>query len=681
MTITLATAPRTNSKLWPASEVTWPELVARLDLENPADRKEAGGYVLGKLRDDRRTKNSVLSRSPVLVLDADSARPSLPEELDTIHRYAAWWHTTWSHGVKGCRYRVGVQASREMTPDEYERAAVALMRRLGVDQFDLTSAQASRLMFWPATQDRAAYASGVVDGEPVDVDELLAEYAEDAARTPAEAASTTPGDAGGPQALDAVESAPEDVVRRQIDLALTDLDHLAALPDGGRMPWPNVPEGVGWDLGVFYAAQRLVEAANSSRSYTLDDAGEDYMKHAPAADGTYNPEHKWASAVRAVGTRGVPYEGAADVFGPDSGVEQTADDDRHERAIRDELERLMIRDEAHRRFEALRRPPASPWDAGTLTEQLAKPQPPAARVEGLIPWSASALIIAQRKTGKTTLMLNLARCLLTGADFLGRPVRKVAGRVALLNFEVSGPQVATWADEAGVPRDGLFVVNLRGASNPFSDPARLAELAALLRSQRVETLIVDPFGRAFTGESQNDAGEVQRWLVALDQFARTEVGALDVLLAVHAGWNGERARGSSALEDWADAMFYLTRDEDTADRYLRVEGRDVELDEDRLLYDSETRALSLAGLGSRKQAKAGRKADELVEAVVSLVSRTPGLKAGEVETHLREAGFHLQKGEGSRAARLAASQGLLRSEPGARNAVHYHPVSPMGGTK
>ncbi len=104
-------------------------------------------------------------------------------------------------------------------------------------------------------------------------------------------------------------------MRHQIDRALSDLDNLSGLADGERMDWPGTPDGVGWDRGTWYAARRLVEAANSSRSYTLDDAREDFMKHAPAAEGTYNPEHKWTAAVRDVGARGVPHEGAADVFG------------------------------------------------------------------------------------------------------------------------------------------------------------------------------------------------------------------------------------------------------------------------------------------------------------------------------------------------------------------------------
>ncbi len=174
------------------------------------------------------------------------------------------------------------------------------------------------------------------------------------------------------------------------------------------------------------------------------------------------------------------------------------------------------------------RNPAPPFDSGTLGELLARPADPQARVEDLIPWQAGTLISAQRKTGKTTLELNFARSLLTGQEFLGRfGVRSISGSVALLNYEVSAGLIARWADEHGVDRRRLFVVNLRGRRNPLSHAADRSVLSGLLRAQNVETLIVDPFGRAFTGKSQNDAGEVGAWLQDLDAFARTEVGAME----------------------------------------------------------------------------------------------------------------------------------------------------------
>lgn len=320
-----------------------------------------------------------------------------------------------------------------------------------------------------------------------------------------------------------------------------------------------------------------------------------------------------------------------------------------------------------------------PFDAGTLADVLARAAEPAARVEGLIPWQSSTLVVAQRKTGKTTLTLNLARCLLTGERFLGSlPVRPIAAgaSVGFLNYEVSGAQLARWAEDAGVPRDRLFLVNLRGRRNPLAHPEDGDQLAELLRAHDVEALIVDPFGRAYSGTSQNDAGEVQAWLVALDRFARAEVGALDVILTAHAGWNGERTRGSSALEDWADSIVTLTRDEDSGDRFLRATGRDVELEEDRLDFDPITRTLSLSGGGGRKASAASRHLAELAAAVVSVVAEHGPLNGVKVAAQLRDAGVPHQKGEHSKALAHAVTEGLLAVTPGPRGAKVYQIPTP-----
>ena len=60
------------------------------------------------------------------------------------------------------------------------------------------------------------------------------------------------------------------------------------------------------------------------------------------------------------------------------------------------------------------------------------------------------------------------------------------------------------------------------------------------------------------------------------------------MTTVHAGCDGERTRGSTALEDWPDSIVTVTRDPETGERFLRAEGRDVDLDEDRLDFDLET---------------------------------------------------------------------------------------------
>jgi len=319
---------------------------------------------------------------------------------------------------------------------------------------------------------------------------------------------------------------------------------------------------------------------------------------------------------------------------------------------------------------------APPFDADLLVDVLARPQEPPHRVDGLIPSQAGTLVVAQRKTGKTTLELNLARSLLLGEDFLGRfPVRRVTGRVAVLNYEVSAGQLARWADEAGVPTDRLYLVNLRGRRNPLGNAEDRDQLAEQLRQHEVESLIVDPFGRAFVGKSQNDSGEVGAWLASLDRWARGDCGVQDVILTAHAGWEGERTRGASALEDWADSIVTLVRDKDDEQvRYLRAEGRDVLVEEDRLNFDADSRTLRLAGAGSRKSAAKTRNVDELVEPVVKAVAAAPGITGNKLTQALRSAGASFNGGDEIKAAKLAVERGRLVIEDGPRNAKMYRPA-------
>jgi len=158
---------------------------------------------------------------------------------------------------------------------------------------------------------------------------------------------------------------------------------------------------------------------------------------------------------------------------------------RREAEVEREAERLRVRHDAAEKVRREKSGPARPFDAGTVSEILARPEEPAMRIAGLLPWSASMLLSAQRKTGKTTMVLNLARALLLGQPLLGRfDVQHVAGTIALLNFEVGAAQIGRWAADHGVPGDRLFVVNLRGRRNPLSNPEDRASLAGAAQPQR-----------------------------------------------------------------------------------------------------------------------------------------------------------------------------------------------------
>ncbi len=316
--------------------------------------------------------------------------------------------------------------------------------------------------------------------------------------------------------------------------------------------------------------------------------------------------------------------------------------------------------------------PKPPPDAGTVADILARPETESWRIERLLPAGGRMLFTAQRKTGKTTAVGNMGRSLLDGVPFLGEfHTAPIAGRIAVLNYEVTGATFARWMDDIGIDGHRMYVENLRGCANPLATEQGRDELVARLIAQGAECLIVDPFGRAYTGKDQNDAAQITPWLVALDQVAE-QAGCTELILTAHAGWNGERTRGSSALEDWPDVIVTLTKDAETGQRYIRAEGRDVDLDEDRIEYHDLTRTYTLTGDGPKSGAAERRNTERLVAALVDVVSRNPGIGVRGIARVWRESGVEFTNGGETAASRAAVERGLVTIVTGSRGAKEHY---------
>lgn len=634
ITLAIANAPSANTTFWQRGTTTWEEVCSWVEHPRTDGSKDGPGYVLGTLSSNRRTRDTVIERG-VIALDADHLTPRTQMLLlDRLHMMncAALVYSTFSSTAAAPRLRLLILPDRPLTPEEYWLAAGGLMRSLGLDMFDPGSQQHERLMYMPSVAPGQAFFSRVIEGPPLGMDSLLEAIDLIYTIPPRDATAEPP--AVQPHLL-AGRPLPEHIIKDQVASALRALDALAALPESARHPWPGVPGGLGWDLGMLYMAERLIEAANSGGSYTLEQAQADFIAHAPPL----SVDHKWSEALTFVGTKPIPYEHPEDVFDQVTGE---APVERMDADVAFELHRLRVRAAAADAFRLENELSIPSFDDGTLGEILLRPPEPPMRIDGLVPSDAATLLVAMRKTGKTTLTLNVARALLTGEALLGRfAVRPITGTVAFLNFEVSAAMLARWADDHGLDHERFFLVNLRGRRNPLSHPKDRALLAARLRSRSVEVLVVDPFGRAFTGVGQNDAGEVGAFLADLDVFARTEVGVHDLFLTAHAGWTAEHSRGASALEDWPDSIITLSRD-DQNERFLSAIGRDVEVEEDRLNFDPDTRTLSMSGEGARKQLADAHRHEETREEIVELLRNHPeGLSGTQMTIDLdrRDAAF------------------------------------------
>lgn len=214
-TYPIAYADRPNDFHWKQDSVTWADLV-RMVTGTPAKRKDCGNYILATLErtekvhaghkdpctDVHRDNRSVSRRSAVLALDIDAPDDGFDVGVETVlagHAYLM--HTTYSSTPAEPRYRLLVQADRDMAPDEYVAAAHAMAVRLGESQFDSGSFQAARFMFKPGARKREWYEFWEGEGEPVSVDALLVEWDRDLSELPMPQPSRTKRDPfgiGGP---------------------------------------------------------------------------------------------------------------------------------------------------------------------------------------------------------------------------------------------------------------------------------------------------------------------------------------------------------------------------------------------------------------------------------------------------------------------------------------------------
>lgn len=348
-------------------------------------------------------------------------------------------------------------------------------------------------------------------------------------------------------------------------------------------------------------------------------------------------------------------------------------DHRFDLLVADEARKLRAREHARR---IVKREQTGAQGERPLiklgTAFLAEPDDPVTyRISELWPVGGRIVLAAQYKAGKTTLMGNLVRSLVDGEPFLEHfTVDAVAHRVVIIDDELSEPMMRRWLRDQGIVHTDRFAtVSLRGKLSTFDilDPVVRGEWAADIRALESDVAILDclrPVLDALGLDENTDAG---RFLVAFDELLN-EAGISEAVVVHHMGHNGERSRGASRLRDWPDVEWRLVR-QDTEDpasaRYFSAYGRDVEVPEALLTYDSAGRRLTLAG-GNRREAK-GR---NTLPAVLELLAGSPdGMSGRQIEEALTSAGETRQ--DVREALKLAVRDQLVVTFAGARRATMH----------
>ena len=139
--------------------------------------KDIGGFVGGALREGKRRNGYVLCRS-LLTLDMDYATPGVWDQIEALYDWRCCLYSTHKHTPSAPRLRLIIPLAREVTEDEYPALGRMVASDIGIDAFDDTTYEPSRLMYWPSTPADGEFVFQEKDGELLDPDRYLARYAD-----------------------------------------------------------------------------------------------------------------------------------------------------------------------------------------------------------------------------------------------------------------------------------------------------------------------------------------------------------------------------------------------------------------------------------------------------------------------------------------------------------------------
>ena len=189
--IDLAIGKSRHEKKWKNQPFYWSDLLIKLSTthrtaetfkeylaaskERQSEIKDIGGFVGGYLAQGRRLKGSVNYRS-VITLDLDYADTTLWETFTMLYTCASCIYSTHKHSPKEPRLRLIIPLDRAVLPDEYIAISRRIAGNIGIEQFDPTSYQPERLMYWPSTAKDAEYVFEYQDAPWLEADTVLASY-------------------------------------------------------------------------------------------------------------------------------------------------------------------------------------------------------------------------------------------------------------------------------------------------------------------------------------------------------------------------------------------------------------------------------------------------------------------------------------------------------------------------
>lgn len=137
--------------------------------------KDVGGFVGGTLKNGRRKSNSLLNRC-LLTLDVDYGKEGLWDTIEMLFDFGCCIYTTHKHSKNKPRFRLIIPLSRQVNPEEYGAVSRMVAKDIGIDYFDDTTYEPSRLMYWPSTSQDGEFVFKYIDEKWLNPDEVLNKY-------------------------------------------------------------------------------------------------------------------------------------------------------------------------------------------------------------------------------------------------------------------------------------------------------------------------------------------------------------------------------------------------------------------------------------------------------------------------------------------------------------------------
>lgn len=178
-------------KKWKNTDISWEDFCSRVKTTQRTTEtveeyrkmrkggqdsiKDVGGFVGGHLKDGRRKKGNVLSRS-ILTLDMDYGTSSIWEEISTFFPYQCCIYSTHKHTPEHPRLRLIIPLFRDVGEEEYAAVSRMVAKEIGIDLFDDTTYEPERLMYWPSTSRNGIFVYEEKDGSLLDPDIFLNKY-------------------------------------------------------------------------------------------------------------------------------------------------------------------------------------------------------------------------------------------------------------------------------------------------------------------------------------------------------------------------------------------------------------------------------------------------------------------------------------------------------------------------